>query len=172
MSDNDLIRRDQVLEWLAEEADRCDDAAKWGGARKYVADCKAAAYALRNAKRVIEKMPAATETQTPAARDVLTERARQVSGDGWTSEHDDQWRNGELPRAARAYLLAAHVPDGVRVMFRARPPSHWPWPRDWWKLTERRRDLVKAAALVVTEIDRIDRAAILRDTEIVQEGGE
>jgi hypothetical protein len=35
--------------WCAEEADMCDDAVKWGGARAYIANCKAAAYALRNA---------------------------------------------------------------------------------------------------------------------------
>jgi len=35
--------------WASDEANKCDDAAKWGGHRTYVANCKAAAYALRNA---------------------------------------------------------------------------------------------------------------------------
>ena len=42
--------------WCADEADRCDDAAKWGGHRKYVQDCKAAAYALRNAASKIRAL--------------------------------------------------------------------------------------------------------------------
>jgi hypothetical protein len=67
MVDNDLIRRGQVLECLDIEADSFDDAAKWGGAPRYVANCKAAAYALRNAKSVIEKMPAAILRDTEIA---------------------------------------------------------------------------------------------------------
>ncbi len=47
--------REAIAVWCADEADRCDDAAKWGGARAYVANCKAAAYALRNACNVIRK---------------------------------------------------------------------------------------------------------------------
>lgn len=49
--------RDAAAKWCADEADRCDDAAKWGGHRKYVADCKAAAYALRNAYNKIRALP-------------------------------------------------------------------------------------------------------------------
>lgn len=58
MIDDDLIRRGDVLAWLNDEADKCDDAVKWGGARKYIANCKAAAYALRNAKHHIGGIPA------------------------------------------------------------------------------------------------------------------
>lgn len=35
----------------------------------------------------------------------------------------------------------------------------WCWDRSWWKPTTPRRDLVKAAALILAEIERIDRAA-------------
>jgi hypothetical protein len=38
-------------------------------------------------------------------------------------------------------------------------PKMWPWARQWWKPTGARRDLVKAAALLLAEIERIDRAA-------------
>lgn len=47
--------REAISKWCAEEADRCDDAAKWGGARVYIANCKSAAYALRNVCNVIRK---------------------------------------------------------------------------------------------------------------------
>ena len=95
-----------------------------------------------------------------AAVDVLTERQRQQTDEGWTHQHDDQWRNGELPRAARAYVLAAHVPNTVRDMFLHMAPSHWPWRKEWWRPTTRRRDLVKAGALILAEIERLDRAAL------------
>jgi len=33
----------------------------------------------------------------------------------------------------------------------------WPWDPKWWKPKDRRRDLVRAAALIIAEIDRHDR---------------
>ncbi|MEB3421767.1 hypothetical protein VK682_24660 [Salipiger manganoxidans] len=44
----------------------------------------------------------------------------------------------------------------------------WPWDRKWWKPTTPRRDLVKAGALIVAEIERLDRAAL----RAAQEGGD
>jgi hypothetical protein len=35
----------------------------------------------------------------------------------------------------------------------------WPWDRKWWKPKDRRRDLVRAGALILAEIERLDRAA-------------
>jgi len=35
----------------------------------------------------------------------------------------------------------------------------WPWAEKWWKPKNERRDLVKAAALILAEIERLDRAA-------------
>ncbi|WP_186257828.1 hypothetical protein [Burkholderia gladioli] len=90
---------------------------------------------------------------TNAARDVLSERARQVSVEGWTPEHDDQYTKGELALAASQYVLHVACPfQGGKV------PAFWPWPAEWWKPTTPRRDLVKAAALAIAEIERIDRA--------------
>lgn len=87
-----------------------------------------------------------------AARDVLDERARQVSEEGFTAEHDDQHLRGELARAAACYALHAFEDTYV-----CPPPANWPWHQDWWKQTSRRRDLVKAAALIIAEIERGDR---------------
>lgn len=41
----------------------------------------------------------------------------------------------------------------------------WPFDRRWFKPTDPRRDLVKAAALILAEIDRMDRASSLKETE-------
>lgn len=57
--------REAAADWCADEADNCDDAAKWGGHRKYVQDCKAAAYALRNAASKIRAIP--VDASAPAA---------------------------------------------------------------------------------------------------------
>ena len=42
------LYREQAARGCEVEADKCDDAAKWGGSKRYVQDCKAAAYALRD----------------------------------------------------------------------------------------------------------------------------
>lgn len=94
-----------------------------------------------------------------AALDVLAERHRQMAVEGWTPAHDDQHQNAELPRAARSYALAAHLPEPVREKFRFKPPSGWPFSRDWWKWHSPRRMLVIAAALIIAEIERLDRMA-------------
>lgn len=90
---------------------------------------------------------------TAAARDVLAERARQVSVEGWTPEHDDQYTKGELALAASQYVLHVACPfqDG-------KVPAFWPWPAEWWKPTTPRRDLEKAGALIQAEIERLYRA--------------
>lgn len=41
------------------------------------------------------------------------------------------------------------------------PLGFWPWDKSWWKPKGARRDLIRAAALIVAEIERIDRADTL-----------
>ena len=93
-----------------------------------------------------------SRTVTAAAADVLAERQRQVTAEGWTAERDDGYQNSELADAAACYAIHAHN-QGFST------PAHWPWSQDWWKQTSPRRDLVKAGALILAEIERIDRAA-------------
>ncbi|SHI10001.1 Ead/Ea22-like protein [Pantoea sesami] len=89
---------------------------------------------------------------SPAILDVISERQRQRSVEGWTSEHDDAYQNNELADAAACYAIHAHN-QGLST------PAHWPWDPEWWKQSGPRRDLVKAGALILAEIERIDRAA-------------
>ena len=35
--------------------------------------------------------------------------------------------------------------------------SLWPWPREHWNVQHNRRNLVRAAALIVADIERLDR---------------
>lgn len=91
---------------------------------------------------------------TDAARDVFAERERQKSVEGWTPEHDDEHDDGQLASAAACYALSATAyEEGSFERF-------WPWASTWWKPKNRRRDLVKAGALILAEIERLDRAAI------------
>ena len=105
------------------------------------------------------------ETMTSAARDVLAERQRQINVEGWTPEDDDRYENGDLASAAACYII--NVCEGGDPEGEGRPPFGWPWDAKWWKPTAPRRDLVKAGALILAEIERLDRAAIR-----VVEGGD
>ena len=88
-----------------------------------------------------------------AVLDVAAERRRQIEAEGWTPEHDDEHSVGELAKAAACYALvsAGFNPDATINV--------WPWHRLWWKPSDKRRNLVKAGALILAEIERLDRMA-------------
>lgn len=87
---------------------------------------------------------ASTQTAATALDDVTAERQRQQQAEGWTPEHDDTHDRGEMATAARCYL--------------AGDSTWWPWSLAWWKPKDRRRDLVRAGALAMAEIERLRRA--------------
>ena len=94
--------------------------------------------------------------------EVAAERRRQQEAEGWTLAHDDMHVDGEMARAAAVYALnSAGV---VRLQFNAElaeiVPRDWPWSLSWYRPAKPRRALVKAGALIVAEIERIDRAAV------------
>lgn len=84
---------------------------------------------------------------TDALRDVIAERQRQVSVKGWTPDHDDTYTCGELSGAAISYI------EPMEAVF------YWPaeWHDDSFKPSDERRNLVKATALLLAEIERLDR---------------
>lgn len=92
---------------------------------------------------------------TKAAQDVLAERQRQISTEGWSTAHDDEHRAGELALAAGKYASAAAGWASA---------GQWPWEQEWWKPGTARRMLVKAGALILAEIERLDRAAVKNGT--------
>ena len=97
-----------------------------------------------------------TATLTNAADSVLAERRRQIEAEGYSPDHDDDHTAGELAQAAADLCVDGTDfrvvdPDGDEML--------------GWGLTEahrsdRRRQLVIAGALVLAEIERIDRAHI------------
>ena len=107
-----------------------------------------------------------------AVHDVIDERLRQQNKEGWTPEHDDTHARGELARAAAQYVILSAWPDeaerkvfeGENYMSVPFSASHlsggmpiWPFSPEWLKPTTRRHDLVKAGALILAEIERLDR---------------
>ncbi|WP_185838778.1 hypothetical protein [Pseudomonas aeruginosa] len=89
--------------------------------------------------------------QVPQAwLDVQAERRRQITAEGWTPEHDDLYCAAELPRAAAAYILNGANDEA---------PAIWPFVAKWWKPRDARSNYVRAGALILAEIERLDRAA-------------
>ena len=94
-----------------------------------------------------------SEENKPTAIELIAaERQRQVNEVGWDESHDDNHCFEELAIAAGCYALPPRI--GVRS-------EHWPWDWNWWKPSpdNRIRELVKAGALIVAEIERLQRAA-------------
>lgn len=109
-----------------------------------------------------------------AVNDVLVERVRQLSEEGYDAAHDDEHTDGSLALAAACYATPHRIyvkqdyADSVTFV------DPWPWEKradkrpydgnvvrsNGSKGEAKRRDLlVKAAALILAELERIDRAA-------------
>ncbi len=82
-------------------------------------------------------------------REIEVERARQKNAEGFSLTQDDLYVEGQLANAAASYVLGDEWVRRIRI---------WPWDWTWCKPKDRRRDLVRAAALLVAEIERLDRA--------------
>lgn len=135
---------------LASAADECDRF--YNGMMNWKANAQAKDRIIIDL-RAAPSAPGTPEApQTAAARDVLAERQRQVDQEGWHPDQDDDYDDGQLSMAAACYAMQGNSPNYG-------PPKDWPWDREWWKPTDDRRNLVKACALILADIERLDRAA-------------
>lgn len=102
---------------------------------------------------------------SPAMTDVMNERQRQIEAEGYNAAHDDT-HAGDRGLARAAVCYAKHYIRRQWV-FEERPenykdeaaPNDWPWSDAAWKPKNPRRDLIRAAALLIAQIDQMDRAA-------------
>ncbi len=92
------------------------------------------------------------------AGELLIERKRQVNSEHYGTAHDDQHAGGELAQAAAAYCLnsAAQVGGGDGDHYAL---AVWPWLVEEFNAKNPRRNLIRAGALIIAEIERLDRAA-------------
>lgn len=150
-----LSRAQCEIEHLAECLENvCEDEEDFD-AREDVADGRVVA------ADIAHMLAAAPDKEVPQAwLDVQAERRRQVEAEGWTPEHDDEHADGQMAQAAGCYALHA---GGIGTDWldghQNGAALFWPWDKDSWKPTTPRRDLVKACALALAEIERLDRAA-------------
>lgn len=87
--------------------------------------------------------------------EIAAERQRQSDAEGYATEHDDEHTDGAIARAACAYAIHTTLPNATYEKHGA--PAFWPWQPEAWKPKDKRRDLIRAAALLVAEIERLDR---------------
>ena len=90
---------------------------------------------------------------------IAEERARQISREGYTPEHDDKHDRNELLKAADCYITAVRrMSQLVYKNLWKKLPALWPWEPTWWKPSDDPvRNLVKAGALIAAELDRLQR---------------
>lgn len=153
-----------LLETMAESAQERDDHVEWAMMSTMASNC-------RSTLEAAASRPSPGTADIPegeALRDIAAERQRQISVEGWTPEHDDGHDKGEMAVAAATYAIAAAAEPTDRAVMDQFGVSDstpfnimktWPWSSEWWKPKSRRRDLVKAGALIVAEIERLDRHA-------------
>lgn len=97
---------------------------------------------------------AVARAHKPILEEISAERRRQIEVEGWTPEHDDGHSSEEMARAAASYVLS-HA-GLIESAFDAWLDG---WGREWFKPNpvDSRRDLIKAAALILAEVERLDR---------------
>lgn len=101
---------------------------------------------------------------------ILDERLRQCTEEAYTNAHDDEHVDGDLRIVAQAYywhavgsralgwqLCPLHNPRTGKPHMRI--PCPWPWAPKWWKPKTPERDLERAGALCIAEIERLERLA-------------
>lgn len=107
--------------------------------------------------------------QSVTALDLIAaERRRQVEALGYSTQRDDAYALGELGRAAGAYIAAERQREWYGPVVVNRPLAlatfcGWPWELESFKPAAdstpvaRIRELTKAGALIVAEIERLQR---------------
>ncbi|MDQ1185948.1 hypothetical protein [Agrobacterium larrymoorei] len=96
-----------------------------------------------------------------AVVDVMNERDRQWNEEGFTAETDDKYPAGRLARFAQVYLFGVWLRgEGKSAAdIKRETRSIWPGSKDLCKPKNDRADLVRAAALIIAEIEGLDRAS-------------
>ena len=86
--------------------------------------------------------------------EIASERQRQINDEGYTVGHDDGHDDESISIAAACYALPPELYN--RILYDI---DIWPWSGQINR-KDRRRDLIRSAALLVAEIERLDRKSV------------
>lgn len=100
----------------------------------------------------------ATAELTPIIEAIALERMEQITREGFSLAHDDEHTDGSLAAVAGCYALAAAA-QANEIELKKGVPRMWPgsWDEDWWKPKDQKRNLIRAAALILAELQRLAR---------------
>jgi hypothetical protein len=134
---NDFVREKQNFSKVIEVNKKMAEESQ----RNYVR----AAYECRLLQEVLEKRGGAGQ--------IAIERARQMSVEGYNQTHDIMHPTDEFCRAAIAYA----VHDVSVIPSKGSVEGWWPekWNAEMFKPKDRKRNLVRAGALIAAAIDRL-----------------
>jgi len=99
----------------------------------------------------------ATPLRTALLEEISQERARQITQGNWTVDHDDAHTRGELARAGAAFATTGRTEDAAET--RVMTDVLWPFNRESFKPHGYRHNLLRAQALLLAEMERIERLA-------------
>lgn len=100
----------------------------------------------------------------PAFRALCQERLDQVERHGFSAAHDDMHRDSAIAQGALAYLLAGMAPDCRLPDTLAETAANiWPWGAHTFRPGATEECFIKAAAMLLAEVDRIHRADAATD---------
>ena len=90
--------------------------------------------------------------------EIANERKRQINELGWSYEHDSIHEKGELALVAALYATPIQLFKKEKLAEGILFNDPWPWNYcyDKRKLRNRRELLIKAGALIIAEIERLD----------------
>lgn len=102
-----------------------------------------------------------TWQEPPSIYAEIDQRRQKQIAKGYNAAHDDQHTKGEIALGAAAYCEAAGRADvySVRIGRASAFPLCWPWKPSEFRSEGPRENLLKAAAMIVAEIERLDRKA-------------
>jgi hypothetical protein len=83
---------------------------------------------------------------------IEAERQRQIEAEGFDAARDDGYTERQLWAAGVCYFERATLEVPAYPA-----PKGWPWAKRWWKPGTAERDLIRAGALMLAEIDRMRR---------------
>lgn len=110
---------------------------------------------------------------------ILEERERQITKEGYSAAHDDSYFLEELARAASSYCIAgaARASHGnycirsaqfhfkvdrmgldISVDLDKIAERVWPFDKKYYKPKSHKENLIRAAAFIVAELERLERA--------------
>lgn len=123
-------------------------------------------FALRagRAVNIVRDLIAGADYAPQAWMDIKDERRRQVAM-GWTPEHDDEHACDEIAGLACFYAMPPAARDWNATSTGYGDTLGCAMLPDGWsaKTGDRRRELIKAGALIMAEVERLDRVTALED---------